>query len=123
MQQSSNLHLSSNRDLNFNTSLDVDDDLLDDLGRCVEINQTLVNSHLEAIPGLGTFTTRSLSGCDLQGLGWKTDWALDSEILGLGTLDQFLTDFLEGGDIATGERDADLVGFWALAKLFFGFLE
>lgn len=33
---STTVHLSSNRDLDLNTGLDVDDDLLDDLGRGVE---------------------------------------------------------------------------------------
>jgi len=45
------------------------------------LNQTLVNSHLEAIPGLGTFTARGLSGGNLEGLGWEADRALDAEIL------------------------------------------
>jgi hypothetical protein len=40
-----------------------------------------VNSHLEAIPGLGTFTAGGLSGGNLKDLGWETDWALDAEIL------------------------------------------
>jgi len=40
-----------------------------------------VNSHLEAIPGLGTFTARGLSGGNLEGLGWEADRALDAEIL------------------------------------------
>jgi hypothetical protein len=31
-------------DLNLNTGLDVDDDLLDDLGRCVEIDETYKSS-------------------------------------------------------------------------------
>lgn len=31
-------------DFDFDASLDVDDDLLDDFGRCVEIDQTLVDS-------------------------------------------------------------------------------
>jgi len=75
------------------------------------LNQTLVNSHLESIPGLGTFTTGCLSGGDLQGLGRETDWALDTELLALGTLDELLADLLEGLDFAGGQGDADLVSF------------
>jgi hypothetical protein len=70
-----------------------------------------VDSHLEGVPGLGTFTTGSLSGGNLEGLGWETNWALDTEILGLGALDELLADLLEGGDLSGGEGDADLVGF------------
>ena len=39
-----NANLSSNGNLHFHTSLDVDDDLLDNLGRSVEVYQTLVDS-------------------------------------------------------------------------------
>jgi hypothetical protein len=36
-------HLSGDGDLNLNTSLDVDDDLLDDLGGGVKVDQALVD--------------------------------------------------------------------------------
>jgi hypothetical protein len=58
--------LSSNSNLNLNTSLDIDDDLLDNLGRRIEIDQALVDAHLERIPGLGTFSAGGFSGCDLD---------------------------------------------------------
>jgi hypothetical protein len=70
-----------------------------------------VDSHLEHIPGLGTLTARGLTGGDLQGLGGETDGALDAEVLGLGAVDELLADLLEGGNLAGGEGDADLVGF------------
>jgi hypothetical protein len=38
-----NHHLSGNGDLNLNTSLDVDDDLLDDLSGGVKVDQALVD--------------------------------------------------------------------------------
>lgn len=75
------------------------------------LNETLVDSHLEAIPGLGTFTTRGFTGGNLQGLGWETDWSLDAEILSLGTLDELTADLLEGLNLLGGEGDSDLVGF------------
>ena len=70
-----------------------------------------MDSHLEAIPGLGALTTGCLSGGNLQDLGWQTDGALNAEILALGTLDEFLADLLEGLDVLGGEGNADLVGF------------
>lgn len=75
------------------------------------LNQTLVDSHLKAIPGLGTLTARSLSGGNLQGLGWETNWALDAQVLGLCAVDELLADLLEGLNVAGSEGDADLVGF------------
>lgn len=52
------------------------------------LNQTLMDSHLEAIPGLRTFTTGGFTGGNFEDAGGETDGALDAEALGLGTLDQ-----------------------------------
>jgi len=82
-----------------------------------------VDSHLKGIPSLGSFTTGCLSGSDLEAFGWKTDWALNAEVLGLGTLNELLADLLEGGDLSAGQGDTDLVGFWSLAELLLGLLE
>ncbi len=70
-----------------------------------------MNSHLEGVPSLGTFTTGGLSGGDLEGLGWQTNRALDAEILSLRTLNELLADLLEGLDLSAGQGNADLVGF------------
>lgn len=71
--------------------------------------------HLIHVPSLGTLTTRSLTGGDLEVLGGQTDWALDAQLLGLGTLDELAADLLEGGDLAGGEGDADLVDLGGIA--------
>lgn len=84
-------------------------DLLDDVGRRVEVDETLVDAHLVLVPGLGTLTVGGLAGGDVQGLGGKTDGALDLEGLGAGTVDELLADLLEGGNLAGGQGDADLV--------------
>jgi hypothetical protein len=68
-----------------------------------------VNAHLILVPGLGTLTVGGLTGRDVQGLGGKTDGALDLKGLGAGTLDQSSAHRLEGGDLAGGEGDTDLV--------------
>ena len=117
--QSTNFHsigrhvppLCSNCDLNLNTGLDVDDDLLHHLSRRIEIDQSLVNSHLEHIPGLRTLTARCLSGGDLECLGGQADGALNAEVLRLRTLEELGAHFLEGGNFATGQGDADLMDF------------
>lgn len=131
------IHLSSNGDLNLDTGLDIDDDLLDDLSWCVKtiellvrlsykaayhnhgitrkegylLDEALVDAHLKGVPGLGTLTTGGLAGGDLEGLGWQTDGALDAEVLGLGTLNELGADLLEGVDLAGGEGDTDAVDF------------
>ena len=67
----------SNGYLNLDSGLDVDGgDLLDNLGGGVEIDHTLVDPHLELVPGLGSLSARSLTGGDTQGLGGHPHGAL-----------------------------------------------
>jgi hypothetical protein len=73
------------------------------------LDETLVDAHLVLVPGLGTLTVGGLTGGDLQGLGGQTNGALDLQGLGASAVDQLLADLLEGGDLAGGEGDADLV--------------
>ena len=70
-----------------------------------------MNAHLKGIPGLGTFTVGRLAGRDAQVLGGKTDRSLDTEVLGLGTINKFGADLLEVLDVARGKGNADLVNF------------
>lgn len=51
-------HLCGNGNFNLNTSLDVDDDLLDNLGGSIEVDETLVDSHLVHVPSLRTCESR-----------------------------------------------------------------
>jgi hypothetical protein len=67
---------SSNSDLDLNPSLDVDDDLFDELGRSKHVNHPLVNPHLEHIPGLGAFATRRLARSDAEVLRRHANGAL-----------------------------------------------
>lgn len=48
--------LSSNGDLDLDTGLDVDDDLLDDLSGGGQVDEALVDAHLVGVPGLGALT-------------------------------------------------------------------
>ena len=74
------------------------------------LDETLVDAHLVAVPGLGTLTARGLAGGDLQGLGGQADGSLDAQVLALGALDQLGAYLLERLDLAAGQGDADLVG-------------
>ena len=67
--------------------------LLDNLGGTVQINETLVDAHLEAIPGLGALTTRGLAGGDTQNLGGHAHWATHLQLLLSGSTDQVSTDW------------------------------
>jgi len=44
-------------------------DLLDDLGGGVQVDETLVDPHLESVPSLGTLTTRTASRGNSKGNG------------------------------------------------------
>ena len=59
-----------------------------DLGRGVEVDEALVDAHLEAVVGVGTLTARGLAGHDLEVLGRDADRALNVELLVLGTGDE-----------------------------------
>merc|ERR1719400_69273 len=106
-------HLSiSNSNLNLYSWFNGDGgDLLDDLRRRMQINDTLVNAHLEAIPSLGTFTTRSLSGGDPQGLGWHTHRSFDLQFFILGSLDEVVADLFETLHISGSQGDPDTVNW------------
>lgn len=121
---STDVVLSGNSDLNLHTWLDVDGgDLLDNLGGRVQVDQSLVDSHLVGVPGLGTLTVRSLSGGDLEDLGWESDWSLDSQFLALGSSNEVGTDLLEVLDVSGSESDSDSVDLWCdLLVLLSGFV-
>ena len=75
----------------------------------MEIDHTLVDAHLEAIPGLGTFTARSLPGGDSQSLGWHPDGSLNFEFLILGSLDEVGADLFQAFDVLRSQSDPDTV--------------
>ena len=89
-------------------------DLLDNLGWTVEINHSLVDPHLELVPGLGTLSARSLPGGDSQDLGGHPDWSLDLELLVLGSSDEVTAHLLQRLDIPGGQSDSDAVDWHIL---------
>lgn len=64
-----------------------------------------MDSHLEAVPGLGTLTTGGLAGGDLEDLGGEADGSLDAEVLVLGAVDQVRGDY-------ASSVSAGLSGWW-----------
>ena len=75
----------------------------------MEVNQALVDAHLEAVVGVGALTARGLATGDTQSLGRETDRTLDLEALLLGAADQVSADLLQVLDAARGQRDPDAV--------------
>jgi len=73
----------------------------------VEVDDALVDPHLEAIPGLGTFTARGLPGGDAESLGGHANGSLDLQLLLLGAADELAADLLQGLDVPGGEGDTD----------------
>jgi len=102
----------SSRDsnLNLDTGLQADaSDLLDDLAGGVEVNETLVDLELVAVPGFRTLTARSLTGGDLEDLGGQADGALDAELLVFSPVDQVRRELLQVLNVAARKGDADFV--------------
>ena len=62
--------------------------LLHDLRGAVQVDDTLVDTHLVTIPSLGTLTTGGFAGGDAESLGGDAHGALDLKLLVLGAGDQ-----------------------------------
>ena len=75
----------------------------------MEVDDSLVDPHLEFVPGLATLSARSLTGGDSQGLGGHPDGSLHLQLLVFGSLDEVTADFLQRLHVAGGQGDPDTV--------------
>lgn len=99
-----------NGDFHLDSGLNADgSDLLDDLGRAVQVNEALVDPHLETVPSLRTFPTRGFPRRYSQGLGGHPHRPLHLEILLLRASDQVGTHLLQRLHVAAGESDPNPV--------------
>ena len=73
----------------------------------MQVQDSLVNAHLEAIVGVGTLTARRLSGHDSQDLGGHAHRAGHLEASQHSLVLQVGAHLLEGADVAGGQGDAD----------------
>ena len=114
--------VTDNGDFDFDTRFDVDgSDLLYNVARAVEIDDALVDAHFETIPGVGTFTTRRLTGGDLEGLGGEANGPTDLESLIFGARNDVIADLLQVLNVAASKSDANAVeagGFSAFVSSF-----
>ena len=78
--------------------------------------EMLKKTYLEAIPCFGTFSTRSLSGGDPQGLGWHSYWSLDLKIFLLGSLDQVIANLLQRLHSSWSQGDTDAMNGWFISN-------
>lgn len=56
----------------------------------MQVDETLVNAQLEAVPRVGSFTAGRLTGSDAEDFGGQADGAGVAQTLGAGTLDQIV---------------------------------
>ena len=82
-----NLDLDRSVDLNGRDALDnlhrATNESMNDLLRN-KINHTLVDSHLQMLPGVGTLSARGLTGRDAEELGGHTHRSRDLDVLAQG---------------------------------------
>ena len=103
----------------LHAGLDVDGgDLLHNLGGTVEVDDSLVDPHLELVPGLTTLSARSLTGGDPQGLGGHPDGSLHLQLLVFGSLDQITADLLQRLHVTGSQSDPDTVDGSVLLNTF-----
>ena len=93
-----------------NTSVDSEvGDLFDNGAGAPDINDSLVDSHLEVIVGVGTVTARGTARCDSQDLGGDSLGTGNLVALLLGTGDDLGASVFKGLDVTAAEGHSDLV--------------
>ena len=84
----------------------------------MQVDDALVDAHLEPVPGLGALTARGLPGGDLQGLGGHPDGSLHLQLLVFGSLDQITADLLQRLHVTGSQSDPDTVDGSVLLNTF-----
>ena len=84
----------------------------------MEVDHSLVDPHLEFVPGLATLSARSLTGGDSQGLGGHPDGSLHLQLLVFGSLDEVTADFLQRLHVTGSQGDPDTVDGSVLLNTF-----
>ena len=94
----------------INTSVDLEvSDLLDNGGGAPHIDDSLVDSHLVVIVGVGTVTARGATGGHGEDLGGDTFGAGNFVVVLFGTGNDLGASVLEGLDFTTTESHSNLV--------------
>ena len=69
----------------------------------MDVDDSLVDAHLEAVPGLGTLTAGGLAGSDSEDLGGNADGSLGLVALVLSSCDNLRAGALEGLDLSASQ--------------------
>ena len=69
----------------------------------MDINDSLVDSHFESIPSLGSLTAWTFTSGDSQNLCWDANWAFSLVILIFGSCNDLSTCGLQGLDFLASE--------------------
>ena len=84
----------------------------------MQVDDSLVDPHLEFVPGLAALSARSLTGGDSQGLGGHPDRSLNLQLLVFGSLDEVTADFLQRLHVTGSQGDPDTVDGSVLLNTF-----
>ena len=76
-------------------------DVLDHGGWAVDINNSLVDSHLISVPSVGSLTAWGLSGGDSQDFRWNSYWSFSFITLVLSSDDNLVASPLKWLDLST----------------------
>lgn len=100
--------LVGNCDLHIHTGLDGDvGDLANLVSGRVQVDDALVDSHLEAIVGVGTLSIGGLASHEAQNLGGHADGAGYLEVLDESLVLKLGAHLLDRGDVSGGQGDSD----------------
>ena len=95
-------------DLHIHTRFDGDvGDLTHLIGGRVQVNDALVDSHLEAIVGVGTLTIGGLAGHQAKDLGRHADGARHLQVLDKSLVLELSTHLLHRSDVSGSQSDSD----------------
>jgi len=88
--------LLENDEVDVNGGVDLEHgDVLNSGGWAVDIDDSLVDSHLVSVPGVGSFTARRFSGGNSQDFGWNSNWTSSLVSLVLSSNEDLIASPLE----------------------------
>ena len=102
ISSNSGISLFPDNEVHIDRSVDSEGgDVLDSGGWAVDIDDSLVDSHLVSIPSVGSLTAWGLSGGDSQDLGWNSNWSLGLVTLVLSSNDDLVAGPLKWLDLSS----------------------
>jgi hypothetical protein len=88
----------------------------------LEVDVSLVDSHLPVIPSLGTFTAGRPSAANAEVLVGESDRTGDLDSLSFGVTDELVGDLLDSVESVATESDSGSLELGVLNALFLGVL-